>query len=100
MPLHIQESGALCFGIDNRTSVAAKRTQIARFKAAASEYGLCFERIGMTQSVNKDVDDGFMLVCPPAGGHRPRLFNADGTISDDLLNESAPPSQRRRQTMT
>lgn len=93
-PLRIEESGALCFGLDNARSVAVKREVLARFKTVAEDYGLCVERFLFQQAVAKQVDDGYLLVCR-VGQSRVPLFNMDGSVSNEMLDEERV---SRRQT--
>ena len=87
-PGRIEPSGALTMLVSNALSITEKQRAISAFRAATGQFGLDLQRISMI-APDSAWDDGCLLVCAAdKQGLRPRLFDADGKPSDEVLEES------------
>jgi hypothetical protein len=84
----IEPSGSLTMLLSNGLSLTERQTAITGFRGAAKDYGLDLQRVSMMGEPGSLWDDGCLLVGEADRlGMRPRLFNEDGSPSQDVLLE-------------
>lgn len=73
-------------------SLKEKQVAIQGFKDASRDYGLDLRRMSMMASQGSLWDDGCLLICASdKQGLSPRLFNPDGSPSEEVLEEVSRP---------
>jgi hypothetical protein len=96
IPMRVESSGALCLGLSNLQPISQKRTRLAALKLAAAQFGLEIARVGLGQSLDRKIDDGFLLAAQEVQGQRPRLFDVDGSPNSQAIASGCSVDRQRR----